>query len=476
MKVVIIGAGVTGLTVAYLLCRQGVEVEIHEAAAAEGGLAGTFQSGEFWFDYGPHEFVTSNPALVALLQEVCGPDLLTVPKKTAQYFNGRFVRYPFEILDVLRMMPLRRTFKAGVEVLFGRMRNLVKRPTDRSFEEWTMARFGATFYRHYFGPYTRKVWGVAPAEIDARTAAHRISVDSLWDLLKKTISFRFFGGERRDRIHSELWREFLYTRHGAGTLQRHLRQRIESLGGRFHFGHRLSAVEVEGSRATVAHFEGGHRTSGFDSLVSTIALPEILRLTLGQKAQPLLEQNMLPFRGMVFVFLRINRPQVTEHHWVYFPEQEIPFQRWTEFSHFQAEMTPKGTTSLALEVAANPGQPGYDAPDGEIAERCIQAIVDLSLLKREEVLGYDVVRTRHAYPIQVIGYHEKARALLDALATVENVVSVGRQGLFRYCNQNECMEMAMDVVPELMRGARSIVYTSEGTWRGADITERKPAG
>ena len=41
--VVIVGAGVTGLTAAYALSKQGFSVKVIESDATPGGLAGTFE-------------------------------------------------------------------------------------------------------------------------------------------------------------------------------------------------------------------------------------------------------------------------------------------------------------------------------------------------------------------------------------------------------------------------------------------------
>jgi hypothetical protein len=71
-----------------------------------------------------------------------------------------------------------------------------------------------------------------------------------------------------------------------------------------------------------------------------------------------------------------------------------------------------------------------------------------------------------------MGFMEKTDRLLAALAELTNLVTIGRQGLFRYCNMNECIEMAIDVVPELIAGKASIRYTREGTWLGVGVTDR----
>ncbi len=473
MTVAILGAGITGLAFGYLLAKRGIPARIFEAAATEGGLAGTYRhpSG-FAFDFGPHEFVTDNEELKALLREVCGDDLLTVVKKTSQHFGGRLVPYPFGLVDVVRSINPLITLRAGFEAAFNRLCNLFRKPADDSFAAWTKARFGRSLYDVYFGPYTQKVWGIDPHDIDPRTASDRITVDSVWDLFKKMVKHRWLGADDFKKTHSEFRKDFLYTRGGAGTLQRHLRRAFEELGGSIEFGRQLVAVRrnADGDIDEL-RFADGSTHGGFDSVVSTIPLPALTRMVLGPRADRLLADNHLPFRGMAFVFLRVGKPVVTGNHWIYFPDAKVPFQRSTEFGLFEADMCPPGTTGLVLEVAMSPEEPAWQQADTTIAEDSITALCQLGFLNRADVLGYDVVRTRFAYPVQVQQYKERAGRLLEALGEARNLVSVGRQGLFRYCNQNECIEMAMEVVPMLAAGQRSIRYLREGSWLGVGITD-----
>jgi protoporphyrinogen oxidase len=473
MTVAILGAGVTGLAFGYLLRQRNIPVRIFEAARSEGGLASSFSSAGFHFDYGPHEFVTDNPELKKLLREVCGDDLITVVKRTSQHFAGRFIPYPFGVVDLVRNISPLLTLRAGVDVTWNRVRNLVRKPPDDSFAAWTTARFGKTLYDIYFGPYTHKVWGVEPHDLDPRTASDRITVDSVWDLVKKSIRHRWLGADDFKKTHSEYRKDFYYTKRGAGTLQAHLRRAIESSGGVFEFGKQLTGVQRnERGDVSELQFADGTRFSGFSTVVSTIALPTLTKLVLGAKADGLLAANHLPFRGMAFVFVRVAKAVASGYHWIYFPDGNVPFQRTTEFGLFGAEMAPPGKTGLVLEVAMSPQEPAWQRSDAEIGQDCIDHAVALGWFTREELLGYDVVRTRYAYPVQIKGYKEKALALLDALADAPNLITVGRQGLFRYCNQNECIEMALDVVPRIAAGDRSIRYTKEGSWLGVGVTDR----
>jgi protoporphyrinogen oxidase len=479
MHVAIIGAGVTGLSAAYLLRKQGAEVTIFEGAPHEGGIGATFRRDGFCFDFGPHEFCTDNPDLIALLREVCGDDLLEVHKHTAQHFLGHYVRYPFQIVDVLKNIGPLLSLRAIAEVGWCRLRNLLRSPKDDSFESWTNARFGHTLYQLYFGPYTQKVWGMDPTLLDPRTASQRITIDSVWDLIQKTVRYHWFGAEDFKRTHSEFRKGFLYLRGGIGTLNEHLRTHAARLGATFQFGKTLAGIERRGHRVDELRFADGSLASGFDYVLSTIPLPQLVKLALPARAPALLAENHLPFRAMAFVFLRVRKPRLLDYHWIYYPDPSVPFQRLTEFTHFGAGMCPPDQTGVALEVSCEVGDPTWTAPDAQIAARCIDALWRLGHLKEEEVLGYDVVRTKTAYPLQVIRFLEKTQHLLEALGELENLVSIGRQGLFRYCNMNECIEMSMDVVPELLAGNKSVRFTKEGTWQGIGVTdryERKRAG
>lgn len=468
--VVVLGAGITGLTTAHQLLGAGCRVSVVDAALDAGGLASSFRRDGFAFDFGPHEFCTDNADLVRLLEDVCGDDLLLVRKRAAQLFRGKFVRYPFRPTDVLQTLGLWTSMRAAMEIAGLRLRRLIREPDTSTFERWTRARFGRTLYESYFGPYTQKVWGIDPDELDHVTASDRISVDSLRALVKKTLKYHVLGLEDFDGVHGEFQHSFRYTRGGIGTLQERMRQRVEALGGEFRFGRRLVGARRVDGRVTALEFADGSTIDGFETIVSTVPLPLMVRAALGESAEPLLRQNALPFRGLIFLFLRIARPKVSDFHWIYFPDGDVPFQRITEFSHFGAGMTPDGQTGLTLEVAADPGDGIFELDDARIADLCLARLEQLDLLRRGDVLGYDVVRVRHGYPKQVKGFLDRTAALLGALAEhAPNVLSIGRQGLFRYCNMNECMEMALDAAPRIVNRELGLRFDRASGWKGVTI-------
>ena len=70
--VTVIGAGLTGLTTAYLLSRKGLKVKVIDQNAWAGGQIKTFKEEGFVFESGPNTGVVSYPEITELFQSLNG--------------------------------------------------------------------------------------------------------------------------------------------------------------------------------------------------------------------------------------------------------------------------------------------------------------------------------------------------------------------------------------------------------------------
>ena len=105
-SIVIVGAGVTGLTIAHQLATRGAPVTLVEQAATVGGLARTWRYGDFRFDAGPHRFHSENPRVTAFVRSILGPDLLEIPRKSGVWMFGRLHDWPLRP-SIVRALPAR---------------------------------------------------------------------------------------------------------------------------------------------------------------------------------------------------------------------------------------------------------------------------------------------------------------------------------------------------------------------------------
>ena len=68
-----------------------------------------------------------------------------------------------------------------------------------------------------------------------------------------------------------------------------------------------------------------------------------------------LRAQNLRWRAQVYLFLTLNKEQVTKDNWIYFPEKDIPFGRTSEMKNFSKDMCPEGKTSFFIEFFAFEG-------------------------------------------------------------------------------------------------------------------------
>ncbi|MCU0414679.1 MAG: FAD-dependent oxidoreductase, partial [Ignavibacteriaceae bacterium] len=69
-KIVIIGAGISGLTTAYLLFKEGYDVVVLEQKNNVGGSIETFDANGFLFDRGPNSGLETTPLIQQLVKDL----------------------------------------------------------------------------------------------------------------------------------------------------------------------------------------------------------------------------------------------------------------------------------------------------------------------------------------------------------------------------------------------------------------------
>ncbi|MGH2625158.1 MAG: protoporphyrinogen/coproporphyrinogen oxidase, partial [Anaerolineales bacterium] len=179
-RVVVLGAGPTGLGAAYRLTRRGrAAVTVCEQARVVGGNAGSFELAGQHVDYGSHRLHPAcDPAVLGDLQALLGDDLQTRPRHGRIRLRGRWIHFPLKPMDLaLRLPP---DFIAGVgrDALAKLRRRTAPALEDATFADVLEAGLGRTICRDFYFPYARKVWGCAPTELAATQARRRVGASS----------------------------------------------------------------------------------------------------------------------------------------------------------------------------------------------------------------------------------------------------------------------------------------------------------
>jgi protoporphyrinogen oxidase len=453
MHVIVLGAGLAGLSCAYELCKAGHKVTILEREPVPGGMSHSYQLGEFTVDHGPHRFHSRDKELLAHVHEVMDNDLVVRDRVSRIYLKGRFFNYPLQAGNVIRNLPPHILIKAFIDYIGIRIRNRFKPIPDSHFENWVMKRFGKTLYDIFFGMYTEKTWRMPCNQISADWASQRISQLNLWDAVVKTLRPPKHGEVRS--LVSKFW----YPRVGGiGALGLNYANKIRKMGGDIFTGTPVERIYREGEKVTgVAWTRDGKRTvEQPDYVVSTIPLPRLIELMDPAAPEDVKRSiSKLRYLSIVFVYLEVHRPIVTTDHWVYLPEKHLKVHRISEFKNFSAETGPRDRTMICAEITCVPGDEMWNMSLEDGSRVAIRDLESIGLLKPGEAKGVFLTKVYYAYPVYDLTYKENLQKLLQFVRPFENLDTTGRQGLYRYNNMDHSIAMGRKMARGLIRGVDS---------------------
>jgi protoporphyrinogen oxidase len=438
-RVVVLGAGPTGLGAAYQLTRRRRgTVTVCEQARVVGGNAGSFELAGQRVDYGSHRLHPAcDPAVLADLRALLGDDLLRRPRHGRIRLRNRWIHFPLKPLDLAFRLPPDFIAGAGRDALVKIVRRGLPAAHDATFADVLQAGLGRTICRDFYFPYARKVWGYAPTELAASQARRRVGASSFAKLARKVAAA--IPGLRPEGAGI-----FYYPRLGYGQISGALGNAAVAAGATIHLGARVRAVRHEAGRAVGVRYEldGALHTAEADHVWSTVPLTLLVRLLdPAPPAAVLAAASALEFRAMVLVYLVLEQPRFSEYDAHYFPEPDVRISRLSEPKNYST-VGPAGRTVLCAELPCAVADAEWQLGDAELGQLVVDDLARAGLGISAPVKEVVIHRLPHAYPIYRRGFETSFGILDDYVDGFANVLTLGRQGLFVHDNTHHALAMA----------------------------------
>ena len=315
------------------------------------------------------------------------------------------------------------------DVVYECVKGFVERKTSikqpKTFYEWVIKYFGAGIGKYFFFPYNGKILAYDVKKVTPSWTGRFIPQVTLKDVLH---------GALRNRSAEKIGYNSSFYYPKRGGIEIIIQKFIKNLKNPIHTNHNATRIDLKNK---VVHFANGHKES-YKHLISTLPLNELLeqteggtRATFEQASRKLLCNSVVNFN------IGFDVKDISEKHWLYFPEKKYPFYRIGFWNNFSATATKKGCSAIYGETSYQPNTTTHKQAE-KLLDHSIQEALKYLKLNQSNIVTKNILHLRHAYVTYDL-WREKNIKKLHQRLNDYHVHSIGRFGEWKYSSMQEAV-------------------------------------
>jgi len=396
--IIIAGAGIGGLALAYFLSKDGYKVLCVEKRPGAGGLARCFRAGKSHLEIYYHHIFRTDEYLYGLLSEL-GLEGQVEEKaaSTGLYDGERLV--PFSKPLNLMLLPhigLRQKLNFGLKLLNLSVSRAGGELHDVTAVKWLRDSFGEEVSRFLWEPLLRSKFGEDYSDISAAWIFERIK--------------KRFGSRKKDKSREVL----AYIKGGTQVLIDKLMDEVRGKGGEFIFGSGIESFIMKNG-ACMGITAGGDEFHS-SKTISTVAVPEFTDI-LNRSRTPhsgwkddiedyIKRCSRIKYKSVISLVLE-TRKELSGYYWVNIIDETVPFPVLVNQTFLVPPVEYGGNyiTYVAQYVDTDSGL--LDSSPEHVMEKMrpfLEKIVPD--IKEKEIVRYHVFCDRYATPVYSTGFND----------------------------------------------------------------------
>ena len=415
---IILGGGITGLSVAYHLKNK--NYVLLEKEHFVGGLCKSVaDKNGFTYDYTGHLLHIKNIYVKKLAKKLLKKNLALKNRNSWIYSNDVFTRYPFQA----------NLFGLPEKIIYECIDGLVKSkllpstlyplPSTLSFHDWCKKTFGNGISKYFMIPYNEKLWKINLKNLTTGWLGNYVPQPAL----QEVISGAFTDNTKKIGYNAT----FFYPKTGGiQSLIDSLKKNIPGIKTDV----KISAIDI--SKKNVNTSTGYMQ---YENLVSTIPLPEIIKLIKSVPKNVKKASNKLKWTSVLNINLGIKRKNVSDKHWIYFPEKKFNFYRAGFYNNFSESLCPDGTSSMYIEISYSNRKISKE----KMLEKTIGELKYAGILKSsDKIISKCILDIPYAYVIYDKNRNTALETIHDYLRK-NSIFSIGRYGGWKYSTMEDAI-------------------------------------
>lgn len=431
MKYVILGGGLSAISLAYFMQEDKNIDEIHilEKEDTLGGICRTYIKEGIEYDVGPHIIFSKDKEILDLMNGLLGENNEKHRRSNRILHKKRFVQYPFE--NDLSKLP-----KEDVDYCVnGFIHNPFENYEATNMLQFFLKTFGEGITNIYLRPYNEKIWKFDPAFMDTQMV-ERIPKPPKEDIIRSA------KGETIDGYLHQLY--FTYPKKG-GT-QALIKAFIDKLNSKVKI-HTNS--EVQSVKRNLNGFEVKTTNGVFevDKLVSTMPVNQLCHIYQEQNKPTEITKiaDELRYNSIAICIVNVKKDYAKDNYAFMVADKNVIFHRISKLDFMGENYHIDGTATYMAEITYRKDDLNDKASDFELTQKVIEGLQNIGFIDDVDDVNFtDLKRFEYAYVI----YDLKHRQNMDKIKEYfnsKNIYLNGRFGSFEYLNMDAIIRQSLEL-------------------------------
>ncbi len=412
VKNLIIGGGISGLTLAYYLKDDYLILEKESEA---GGYCRTIKNPNYVWDFAGHFYHFKTEEMKQLFLSLVEPEqIITQRKVTKIYYGDKLVDYPFQMN--IHQLEKQEFIDCLYDLYFKE-----EKETYDNFLDMLYGKFGKSTVEKFLKPYNEKLYAIDLTKLDTNAMGRFFPYADLDGIIK---NFK----QANNASYND---NFLYLKQGTQYFIDKLYGQIDS--SKVKLNTTVTHIDTINKIATTNDGQVIH----YENLVNTIPLNKFLGLLENDYSSTI---NNMSYNKVLVLNLGFDKksPNYTNEHWIYFPDKSLNFYR----VGFYDNILDTDKLNVYVEI-------GY-SKDAEVN---VEEQIELTLegMKRVGIIDESMELVDKSVVIMDPAYvhiSEATEIELDGVKSnlaAKQVHTTGRYGKWTYCSMEDCMVWAKEL-------------------------------
>ncbi len=362
---IILGAGLSGLTIADHLKKKEIPFKIFEGKSHGGGHIYSEQSDGFTWDEGPHVSFAKSDYVKKYFADNCDNKFLEYSTDPSNYYKGTWIPHPaqshlYAIPEALRAQTVQeiKTVRAQEPENY----------SPGNYHQWLHYAFGEAFTKAFPEAYTIKYWTTEPANLSTDWIGKRIYFPDVEEMIKSA------DGPLNKQTH--------YIS----------KVRYPENGGFYSFIKNVEAALPIQYNKKLSHlsfdkkelqFEDGEIVN-YEKLVSTIPLTEMISNS-DAPAEIKAQSQKLKCSRLLIVNVVATHPAPISNQWIYVYDENMYSTRINFTELLSPQNGVEGKTGIQVEVYFSDYRKLVEEID-VIAKKVLDELIVMKLIKSKEAI------------------------------------------------------------------------------------------